>query len=154
MYILLGFYPAIVYIVCTMYSMHTYIHIYNVHMSVVYIHVYISLKYIDFYIKQMWSILFNVIEKVGKRNMTNQVVTQSINNCRSKSFSTNISNHMISRYTYIAAKGLHFSHPHRRTVIFPLGEISLFYLLVWLQMLETTIVILVRRTRSPSPLTN
>ena len=39
------------------------------------------------------------------------------------------------------------------TVSFPLSEISLSYLLVWLHMLETMIVILVRRTRSLFPLT-
>ena len=40
------------------------------------------------------------------------------------------------------------------TVSSPLSEISLSYLLVWLYVFETMIVILVRRTRSPSPLTN
>ena len=54
----------------------------------------------------------------------------------------------------LAAKGLHFSHPHRELSIERDLTISLSYLLVWLYMLETMIVILVRRTRSPSPLTN
>ena len=62
----------------------------------------------------------------------------------------------------LAAKGLHFSHPHRELSIErDLGSLS--HLLVWLHILETMIaictqlctmyVILVRRTRPQPPLT-
>ena len=68
--------------------------------------------------------------------------------CLQKSIAKSLSR-KYSASNGLAAKGL-------ISVIlsFPLSEISFSYLLMWLHMPETMIVILVRYTRSPSPLTN
>ena len=70
--------------------------------------------------------------------------------CLEKSIAKSLSR-KYSASNGLAAKGLHFSLSVILTVSFPLSEISRSYLLVWLHMLETMIVIPVRRTRSPSP---
>ena len=54
----------------------------------------------------------------------------------------------------LAAKGLHFSHPHRELSVERDLTLLSIGVAVWLHMLETMIVILARRTCSPSPLTN
>ena len=69
--------------------------------------------------------------------------------CLQKSIAKSLSRKYSASNNGLAAMGLPFSHPHRELSIE--RDLILLSILLWLYVFETMIVILVRRTRSPSP---
>ena len=69
--------------------------------------------------------------------------------CLQKSIAKSLSR-KYSASNGLAAKGLHFSYPHRRE-LFIERDLTLLSIGVAVCVFETMLIILVRRTRSPSP---